>query len=64
MNRHTFILPVLVLAGCTLVVIRGNDNRITDTGRLHGPQLNVGKSAKPAPVPEPHGNMVPPDTHH
>jgi hypothetical protein len=54
------LVPVLVLTGCTLVVVKGNDNRITDTGKLHGPQVNLQKS----PAPEPHGNMQPPDIHH
>jgi hypothetical protein len=61
------LVLVLVLTGCTVVLIKGNENEIKDTGKQHGGQLSIQpKAAHPAPASEPHPvqNLLHPDTHH
>jgi hypothetical protein len=70
MKTFCLIASMFVLIGCTLVVIKGSENDVSDTGKLHGGQLNIqppGKAAHPAPASEPHPiqNLLHPnDTHH
>jgi hypothetical protein len=68
MKPLTIVFTVLVLTGCTFVSIKGDDNRVSDTGRRTafdvGPDINTSPESrakphkppamvKPSPLPSP-----------